>query len=168
MKWSLPFLLIVLLVGCADAPQQKEAPVTQPDIRVQTGLGVFPALRETDSVQVLFYKNPFGTDSLRYYRFFTYLPTNETAVLDLIKAALDTAVVGMEQKKCRSEGKIYLLQKGEILKTVYFNLRPGSCNHLYFIKDGVFYYLPVSAELETLLLQLKKQAREPRAGEVEE
>jgi hypothetical protein len=159
------FLLLVtifgILLSCNNQQQQKNAADADLQIRVPSGLDIYPAFQQADSVQVLFYKDPFGTDSLRYYRFFTYLAVADTNVLATIKQALAAPITGMEQKNCRSEGKIYLLRGDEIVKTVYFNLQPGNCNHLYFIKDGNFYYLPVSDTLTHMLRQLKLQAKEP-------
>lgn len=161
MRLLLLSLLLFIFSACGSRQQQGQANVSDAPIRVPTGMDVYPAFKKADSVQVLFYKDPFGADSLRYYRFFTYLALADTGVLATIQNALGAPVTGMEQKTCRSEGKLYLLRGDEIIKTVYFNLQPGACNHLYFMKDGNFYYLPVSEGLTALLSQLRLQAKEP-------
>ena len=161
MRYLFLFLLLTLIASCSNEVQQSNEPVTDTLTRVPTGQDVYPAFKDADSVQVLYYKNPFGADSLRYYRFFTYLATTDTTVLATIQDALAAPVNGWEQQHCRSEGKIYLLRGDDVIKTIYFNLQPGSCNHLYFIKDGNFYYLPITDALTRLLQALRLQAKEP-------
>ena len=159
------FLLVLLSAACNNVATTKHtADADTSLIEVPTGMRIVPEFSSIDSVQILYYKDPFGKDSLRYYRYFTYLASNDTSVVHIILQALKQPVKGTVQKTCRSEGKMYLLQHGSIIKTVYFNLQPGNCNHLYFIKDGNFYYLPVSDTLSSVLQQLRKKAAAPPAG----
>jgi hypothetical protein len=67
---------------------------------------------------------------------------------------------------CRSEGKAYLLNKGEVLKTVFYSSRCDSCCYLYFIKNGKFLYMPLPASLKLKLNEIKKVSRKPVAGEL--
>lgn len=130
---------------------------------VKTGVSIEPSLQQIDSLQILYYDNPDG-DSLRYSRFYQYTITNDSTT---VNALLGNLTVPVEQrsevKKCRSEGKIYAFgkQKEEPLKTIYFSTRCDTCCYLYYIKEGVFYYSPLSTSLKNKLKENKAQSRTP-------
>ena len=50
------------------------------DTKTNTGLDI-AGLHQADSVQILYFTDPFGKDSLRYNRFFKYYNTTATEVL---------------------------------------------------------------------------------------
>jgi hypothetical protein len=128
----------------------------------QTGLAVAPALRQADSLQILYYDDPDG-DSLRYTRFYQYVTTKDRQTIDELLASLDQPVEKhQENRKCRSEGKIYLFNKeANPIKTVYFSTRCDTCCYLYYIVEGHFYYTPVSEAFKNRLKVNKAISRKP-------
>lgn len=130
---------------------------------VPNGLDVEPKLRKADSLQILYYDNPDG-DSLRYTRFYQYTITKDPATIkDLLENLSKPVEQRSEIKKCRSEGKIYVFgkQTEEPLKTIYFSTRCDTCCYLYYIKEGVFYYSPLSINLKNKLKENKALSRTP-------
>lgn len=145
------------------------------DTKTNTGLDI-AGLHQADSVQILYFTDPFGKDSLRYTRFFKYYNTTATEVVQPILKNLDQLfLLRTEVMKCRSEGKIFFFKGTQELKTVYFNTQGasknpgettqanGNCAYMYFIKDGGFYYFPIQPETAALLLKLKPLAVKPSA-----
>lgn len=152
-------------------------------VKTNTGLDI-AGLHQADSVQILFFTDPFGKDSLRYTRFFKHYNTSAAAVVQPILKNLDQLfILRTEVMKCRSEGKIFLFKGTQELKTVYFNTQGVSskpdanapqpnesihkatsdCAYMYFIKDGGFYYFQVQPETAALLRKIKPQAVQPSA-----
>ena len=142
-------------------------------VAAQTAIDI-AGLRQADSVQVLFYNDPYGKDSLRYARFFKHYNTSDTAIVNPLLKGLDQLFsVRNEVLNCRSEGKLFFFKGGKELKTVYFNTggkakaiktklpKVADCAFLYFIKDGVFIYLPIQSETVALLQSLKPKAVNP-------
>lgn len=120
-----------------------------------------PRLWEADSLQILYYDNPDG-DSLRYARFFTYTETNDSLkVNSLLKELNQVFIQHGKPKNCRSEGKLFLLNKADVLKTIYFSTRGDTCSYLYFIKDGGFIYFPLSENAKKFLIENKSLAHKP-------
>lgn len=145
------------------------------DTKTNTGLDI-AGLHQADSVQILYFTDPFGKDSLRYTRFFKYYNTSATEVVQPILKNLDQLfLLRTEVMKCRSEGKIFFFKGTQELKTVYFNTQGasknpgettqanGNCAYMYFIKDGGFYYFPIQPETAALLQSLKPKAIKPTA-----
>ena len=133
-------------------------------IKTYTGLDI-AGLHQADSVQILFFTDPFGKDSLRYTRFFKHYNTSAADVVKPILKNLDQLfLLRTEVMKCRSEGKIFFFKGTQELKTVYFNTQAnGDCAYMYFIKDGGFYYFQVQPETAALLRKIKPQAVQPSA-----
>lgn len=145
-------------------------------IKTYTGLDI-AGLHQADSVQILFFTDPFGKDSLRYTRFFKHYNTSAADVVQPILKNLDQLfILRTEVMKCRSEGKIFFFKGTQELKTVYFNTQGasanpgdrspqanGDCAYMYFIKDGGFYYFPIQSETAALLRKIKLQAVQPSA-----
>lgn len=158
-------------------------------VKENTGLDI-ANLREADSVQVLFFTDPYGKDSLRYTRFFKHFNTSDTSIVKPLLNNLDRMfILRNEVMPCRSEGKLFFFKGEQELKTVYFNtqslvnvptnFKPNSttpstsstnsksqssdrdCAYMYFIKDGAFYYFPIQAATTELLLKLKPKAVKP-------
>ncbi len=128
---------------------------------VKTALDAAPALRQADSLQIIYYDNPDG-DSLRYARFFRYTVSKDTAVIDGLLANLHQPVEQRDgNKNCRSEGKIFVFAKQAVLKTIYFSTRCDTCCYLYFINDGKFNYCGLDSRLKTALKENRKISREP-------
>jgi hypothetical protein len=160
--YTLLFAAILFTASCKESGKQNNnepAPVTAKI--AQTGFEHTPALRSTDSLQIIFYDNPDG-DSLRFNRFFTYTNVGDTAAIHLLMEELDKpASLQTAVKKCRSEGKIYAYAKGEPVKTLYFGTRTADCTYLYYIKDGNFIYLNLSNAFNSYLQQQKRKAIKP-------
>jgi hypothetical protein len=128
----------------------------------KTGMETEPLLRQADSLQILYYDNPDG-DSIRYTRFYHYTATKDTGT---IKGLIDNLNLPVEKqttiKKCRSEGKIYVFGKTEEpLKTIYFSTRCDTCCYLYFIKEGAFFYSPLSENFKDQLRKNKLVSKTP-------
>lgn len=147
-----------------------QAPATQTAIEIA-------GLRGADSVQILFFTDPYGKDSLRYTRFFKHYNSGDTTIVNPLLQNLDKLfVLRNEVMNCRSEGKMFFFKGEQELKTVYFNTgsktsannasvsnKNENCAFLYFIKDGGFYYVPVDSEIAALLNKLKPMAKKPVA-----
>jgi len=115
-------------------------------------------LEEADSLIVLFYKNPFGEDSLRYTRYYKQsITTDSIYIRSLIENVRQPFEKLEHLKRCRSEGKIWCYNRGQIFQTVYFNTRcEGDCCFIYIIKDGFFYYYSLTDAFLKKLSKLKK------------
>jgi hypothetical protein len=159
----------VFLAACGNGSNKQQASNTLKEdsssaaAAVKTGLSIEPSLHQIDSLQILYYDNPDG-DSLRYSRFYKYTITNDSATVNELLGNLALPVEQLsEVKKCRSEGKIYAFrkQKEEPLKTIYFSTRCDTCCYLYYIKEGTFYYSPLSTNLKNKLKENKAQSRTP-------
>jgi hypothetical protein len=120
-----------------------------------------PNLWKADSLQVLYYDNPDG-DSLRYSRFFSYANIIDSGKVNAFLRELNQSFIKQESKRnCRSEGKLFLLNKEEILKTIYFSTRGDSCSYMYLIKDGLFVYFSLSDNAKKFLEENKHVAKKP-------
>jgi hypothetical protein len=158
-------VLLLLLSSCGNNPVEKEpldANVAYYNsIKHLTGLGFQPALKEADSVQVLFYDDPDG-DAKRYTRYYKWFPSHDSNVVNPLKQAADKHFERLEKiKDCRSEGKIHFFKGDNPTQTFYFSNRGDSCNHLFFIADGWFYYMPMDSSSASFLKELKSQAVVP-------
>lgn len=167
----LSFLSLGIITGCNGGGADKSA-----GSAIQTAIDL-AGLRGADSVQILYFTDPYGKDSLRYTRFFKHYNTGDTTIVNPLLKNLDKLfVMRNEVMNCRSEGKLFFFKGEQELKTVYFNtganaaarvnkesasIKNENCSFLYFIKDGGFYYVPVDAESVALLNKLKPMAKKP-------
>jgi hypothetical protein len=161
--------LFLYLLSCNN-PVQQAAPVTDTAAVPATASVIKPPatafeldekLAAIDSMVFVFYKDPYTKDSLRYSRFYTQYSTTDSAALQvLISNSKDSFVKYEIPKPCRNEGKVWCYGKGKILQTMYFSERCPDCCHIYLIKDGFFYYMPLQPKLQQLLKQLKPKAKE--------
>ncbi len=159
------FLAPLFFASCQTEPQ--ESPPVDANaayfesIKHLTGLTFQPGIARADSVQVIFYTNPDG-DAKRYTRFYTLLPSTDSLVVTAMKHSVDKHFERLEKiRDCRSQGKIYFFAEGNPVQTVYFSNRGDSCNHLYFIADGWFYYMPMDSSTALTLKALRADAAEP-------
>ncbi len=157
-KW----MLLLWLVGfLACNTEQKQSAAVQDEIKMETGLTLEPMLANADSVQFLYFTNPFG-DSLRYTRYYTYHNSGDTALIRTLKNQMDTSFqVQPAPRTCRSNGKMFFYSKGKEAKTVYFATQGNGCSYLYYIKNGLFYYFTINTSAENLLKALKEKTIEP-------
>ncbi|HEX6429282.1 MAG TPA: hypothetical protein VF008_16410 [Niastella sp.] len=172
MRWRIIicfYAIVLLIAACSNGgnKQQASSKITGDsssfENAVKTGLSIEPSLQQADSLQILYYDNPDG-DSLRYTRFFKYTITKDpTTINDLIGDLSKPVEQRSEIKKCRSEGKIYVFgkQTEEPLKTIYFSTRCDTCCYLYYIKEGAFYYSPLSINFKNKLKENKALSRTP-------
>jgi hypothetical protein len=120
------------------------------------------------TLQILYYNDPFGPDSLRYTRYFKYVETGEKQVVDAVLAQLGTQVmVRTEKLPCRDEGKIFAFgADSSDIKTLYFSLHAAdsACNKAFFIHNGQYYYITLQPSFVEMLDKLKRDAREPVAS----
>ena len=149
-----------IFISCNDQkPHQKNDPPLADEAKVSSAFDLEPQFASIDSMQVLYFDDPYG-DSLRYTRFFRFVNTGDSILLNEIKSHLQHPYeVKASTDTCRSEGKIYLLAKGEPVKTIYFSTRCPGCCYTYFIKDGNFYYFDLNESLRERLSGLKKSAK---------
>lgn len=124
-------------------------------------------LSGADSLAILFYKDPHGTDSLRYTRYYTQYNSNDTSLVKDLRSNLMESTVKLEKiKNCRSEGKIWVFRQGQIFQTIFFSSKDAECSFLYIIKDGFFYYSAMPYGFAVQLKSLQKKAFEvPNQGE---
>lgn len=127
----------------------------------QTVHTIEPNLAKADSLQFLYYDDPDG-GSLRYTRFFTLAETTDTAQINTLISEMNQVYVQEPKARgCRSEGKLFLLNGDAVLKTVYFSTRGDSCRYFYFIRDGAFFYFPMTDGAQKILQENKLTARKP-------
>ena len=120
-------------------------------------------LKDVDSLVFIFYKDPHGTDSLRYTRFYKDFHSTDTALIALVQNSLHDSVERLERvRPCRSEGKIWCFRRGDIFQTIYFSAHNKDCSFVYIIKNGQFYYSKLAGNLATKLAELKGLAKEPK------
>ena len=124
-------------------------------------------LAGADSLSILFYKDPYGIDSLRYTRYYTqYNSVDSNLLIDFKSNLLESTVKLDKIKNCRSEGKIWVFRQGQIFQTIYFSSKDAECSFLYIIKDGFFYYSAMPYGFAVQLKSLQKLAVEvPNQGE---
>jgi hypothetical protein len=127
----------------------------------KTGLEAEPSISLTDSIEILYYDNPDG-DPERYTRFYKYTITTEQLIIDALLSELDQPFDENENaKSCRSEGKIYLFNGQQALKTIYFSTRCDTCCYIYYIRNGKFFYFPISEKFSRELRGNRENAKSP-------
>ncbi len=160
------FFLIALatLAACENTTVTSSKTIEVTNTKTNTGLDI-AGLHQADSVQILFFTDPFGKDSLRYTRFFKHYNTSEDSTVQPLLKNLDQLfLLRTEVMKCRSEGKIFFFKGTQELKTVYFSTQAnGDCAYMYFIKDGGFYYFQIQPATAALLRKIKPKAVQPSA-----
>lgn len=158
--------LVVWMAACNNNGKKNQAGSETGDSSATysavTGLSGEPLLQQADSLQILYYDNPDG-DSLRYTRFYQYTITKDTSTINHLLDNLRLPVQPQnEVRHCRSEGKIYVFgEREEPIKTIYFSTRCDTCCYLYYIKEGVFYYTPLTGSFREKLKENKALSRTP-------
>ena len=145
--------IVFALTACNEAGKEKEDPNKTDTLVLQNGIDLQPQMKNTDSVQALFFKDPDG-DPERYTRFYAHFSTTDSGFIKPLLRGLNQPFQEFEQTKyCRSEGKIYLFKKGtdDPLQTIYFSTRCDTCCYVYYIRNGRFYYMNMNDELSGLL-----------------
>ena len=139
--------------------------VEKPDNKApffETTLDIDERLKTADSLIVVFYKDPYGTDSLRYTRYYTQISIVGSNELDLLQQQLAQKTSRQEKfRNCRGEGKIWCYSYEKIFQTLYFSNRCDDCCHVYIIKDGFYYYTPIAESMIAWLDSIKPLSKEP-------
>lgn len=152
-------LIGCIVSSCGNETKQK-APIDAnqayyESIKHMTGLAFQPRIQKADSVEIMFYDNPDG-DAKKYTRFYKWFPSSDSSIVKEMKQSVDKHFERIEKvKDCRSEGKMHFFAEGNPMQTVYFSNRGDSCNHLYFIADGWFFYMPMDSSTALKLKELK-------------
>ena len=159
---------ISCFMACVEQPKvdlKSREQVTETSTTDQATLSIMNVdnrLYNADSLVIVFYKDPHGTDSLRYTRFYTQCAVTESDFIRLLTSQLAENAEMLEKvKQCRSEGKIWCFSGGEIFQTIYFSGFNSQCNFMYIIKNGLFYYCRLNPDFSTKLNAYKKLATDP-------
>ena len=162
------FFCTILLIACADNQQKKESAPQVVSMNNTADSGHLSIIQQdvrlklADSLVIVFYKDPHGTDSLRYTRYYTQYAVTDTSFINLLKQQLTGKTEKLDKiKACRSEGKIWCFSAGEIFQTIYFSAFNDYCNFLYIIKNGLFYYCSLNPEFSRKLYSFKALAKDP-------
>jgi hypothetical protein len=168
MNFENVFKLVLLLICFAcngiknDKAEDVSVVVSDSANIKKTIRDIEPSLWKADSLQIIYYDNPDG-DSLRYTRFFSFTKTGDSIKVNSLLEELNQSFEEEQKNRdCRSEGKLFLLNKEDILKTIFFSTRGDSCSYMYFIKDGSFIYFSLSEKAKQFFSKDKKLARKPR------
>jgi len=152
-------LLIKLAAGCSGVEEKKTESKAS---LFATTLDIDERLKKADSLVVVFYKDPYGTDSLRYTRYYTQISIVDSTALNLLQQQLLQKTSKQEKyRNCRGEGKIWCYTKNKIFQTIYFSTQCNNCCHVYIIKDGFYYYTPIRESTSTWLSSLKPLSKSP-------
>ncbi len=162
-KYVLYFsIFLCFLLSCNEGRKADDKPMPNTEIVPSSIIQIDSTLQSVDSMVIVFYNDPLGKDSLRYTRFYKQYSTNNSNDIDFIKSQLTNATSILEKvKPCRSEGKIWCFSKNDILQTIYFASYSDVCNHIYIIKNGLFYYSNFNKPFIDKLVMLRKLAVTP-------
>ncbi|MBC7827038.1 MAG: hypothetical protein H7122_04785 [Chitinophagaceae bacterium] len=148
-----------LLCSCND-PQIKKK--QNKEDAFKTLVDIDERLRSADSLVVVFYKHPYGADSLRYTRYYTQISVVGPVELELLQQQLKQKAIRLEKHRyCRGEGKVWCYSKGKIFQTLYFSTLCDNCCHVYLIKDGFFFYTDILKSFTSWLTSVKPISKEP-------
>lgn len=169
MKYLILILLAFSITSCGGNSDDTKKESQKDELNksvFKTGSEVLPGLMKTDSLQILYYDDPYG-DPKRYSRFFKFVSTSVDSVLQPFLNNLNaTFELKQQVTECHSEGKIYLFKNGQPLKTIYFSAKKDSCSYLYFIKDGSFYEFDLLDNTAGVLDRQRKFAKVPEAEQL--
>jgi hypothetical protein len=151
-------LIILSYISCKTPAKKQEA--ANPFLTATNGIELESRFLTADSLVFVFYKDPYGDDSLRYTRYYTQMSTTDSNYIKLLLQNFAKPFEKFEKvKKCRSEGKIWCYSKGKIFQTVSFATRCNDCCFVYFIKDGYFFYTALDTALANSLSFIKPLAK---------
>lgn len=159
------FFLLVMIAFLSSCTQYDRKPAEKPAVKSADPIHDYHGqpiseldkrLLLTDSLAFIFYKDPYGKDSLRYSRYYTQYNTKDTMHVSALLSSLQFDSQRFEKKKpCRNEGKIWCFSQGDIVQTIYFSLLQPGCYHAFIIINGQFYYTPMQAGMEQMIQALK-------------
>jgi hypothetical protein len=151
-------LLIAFVCAC-----QNQTGSNQIDTLPQLASEVDMRWHGIDSMVIVFYDDPYGSDSLRYTRFYTQWSTQREDYIQSLQTQLSEKYERkFKRDSCRGEGKIWCFRMGKIQQTLYFNVGGQlPCPYVYWIKDGQFYYYKPLPHFSELLQLAKPLAKKP-------
>lgn len=159
------FTLSVLFWACTSQQDNSNADPIQQEEIVISSFDIFPELKNIDSIEIIYYDNPYGDDSLKYARYYTYVATNDTGFSADLKTMLgEEPIKSTVLKPCRSEGKLYTYgEKGKEIKTIFFALNnpDSTCNRFYYIHNGIYYSYSSNYPLTNFIEKQKLNAKKP-------
>lgn len=138
-------VIIIAVVACKSKPA------------VVTGEQLMPDMKLTDSVELIYFKQP---ENQRWY---TYLPLTDKSFIDALVNDVSGPV--QAETQCPKDGKIYCFKNGQVFNTIFFGYPDDKCNFLRYIKNGVVYHFPLSATVKKKLNEYKQLAKEPVASD---
>lgn len=135
------FYTVIFLFAAIFSFSCKTAKKKEPTIpETKTGILLDERLSMADSLVVVFYKDPYGQDSLRYTRYYTQSSVIDSLSLTQLNLQTKELFTASEKRSCRNEGKVWCFTKGKIFQTLYFSTQCNFCCYVYLIKDGIFFY----------------------------
>jgi hypothetical protein len=161
MGWWGLWVVAICMAACgshqSNTAQDEAIPHADSITLITKGTQLVPALKQMDSIRVMFYLDPFGPDAERYTRYYTeYLAAAGDSLLPMVARAMDQAFVPSDTvRNCRSEGKMYGYKNGKVAQVLYFTHQNEACTHVYFIHEARFYYFGLPNELYQKLQQLE-------------
>jgi len=157
--WIIIIIFATVTGGCANSSSETKKEGTS---TLQTGFELDARFHVTDSLVVVFYKDPYGADSLRYTRYYTQLDTRDVNDVQVFQQQVKTSFKKEEiRKHCRGEGKIWCYSQGRVFQTLYFSTRCPDCCYVMLIREGNFYYGAISDDFDNWLKQLKPRSIDP-------
>ena len=161
--------LVLMLMSCNNRDVKSKTPVPTTSNSTEPAPGHAASLleldvrlKEMDSLVIVFYNDPHGSDSLRYSRYYKEYHTTDAALISQVNSSLQAKTERLEKiKDCRNEGKIWCFAKGDIFQTIYFSSHNEACNFVYIISNGQFYYSDLKKSLAQKLSELQPLASEP-------
>lgn len=163
-RFALVIFFLSSLLGCGDgrssASKESAAVSTRESAEKEVREEIFIPATIQGQVDILYFRKPF-TDSVRYTRYYRVAQTTDTSFFAGLRAALQQRFEKLDApRKCLSEGKMQVPLGGDAFKVVYFSRKETGCPYLYVIKDGMFYYFELPAELNRFLIELEEQSKE--------
>jgi hypothetical protein len=154
-------LIILAMLACKQPGANKPGAKNEGNtVAPATAFDLDERFEQADSIVVVFYKDPYGPDSLRYTRYYTQASLTDNASIEHLKKQLRERYAQEEKRACRSEGKIWCFSKGKVFQTVYFSTKCNDCCYLYLIKDGNFYYSQTTTAFAEWLNKIKPTTQE--------
>ena len=157
MRGDLICLVAIFFFTSCGGPGNGSGPGQESNLKLETKAISSVAV---DSVDILYFTKPF-TDSTRYTRYFSAVKVGDSSFVNALEAALNGPSAVLEKPlPCLSEGKIIIPKGGDAFKVIYFSRsKEASCNYIYDIRDGVFYYHPLSGEIVSWLNNFETRAK---------
>ena len=148
------YFLLVSFFACQNKTQERIASIESQTIQYIPNA--------VDSIDLLYFKKPY-TDSLRYQRFFTYLRSGDSTLIQALRENLHQPFQEFTGPvNCLSEGKIIIPHGGDAFRIVYFSRTEAPCSYLYVIDNGRFRYYSLAKDVKEKLDKWEGLAVEPK------